>query len=591
VPLYVEELTRAVVEAGNAVPTSALPPSLQGALMARLDKLSAAKEVAQIGAVIGRQFSYATMAALVRPSGSSLTQTLDQLVASGLASRRGTPPDAIYTFKHALVQNAAYESLPRARRSLLHARLVEVLRTQEPGIEDSRPDVLSHHYEHAGALAEAADYGTRAGWQSVARGAYVEGRSQFNRVLRFVRAMPGGTERDHQEMLALSGLGAVVQYQESYGSPEYGCVQRRAAELWHSLGQPPEHVGIVRNLWSSHVNRGDIETALMVARELFILGDSRNDPRYQIMGQLVFGYTTAIAGTSFPDALAHLKDGLRLIEQGASDAGKPWRARDANQGPWTAWANALHWIAHVACWAGYPDQALAHWATLTARAPDMGYAAATGEILTFSLRVRSFVVEPESLAADAERASTLNAEHGSGLLGAQADILRGYAIACAGRVAEGIGILQRGLAAYDATGARLWTCYYRSLLAETCQMRGDADGALQVLTDSLTQAERAGERWCVAELHRRLGEAHRERGDQDAARRCFEEALAVAREQGAKLWEVRAATGYAHLLRDEGRLAEALALLAPVHAWFTEGFDTVPIRQARAMLNHLGHPD
>jgi predicted ATPase len=207
--------------------------------------------------------------------------------------------------------------------------------------------------------------------------------------------------------------------------------------------------------------------------------------------------------------------------------------------------------------------------------------------LWYHLRVLAFLREPSELIALAEKIATLSSKYGMPQFSALATIMRGCAIARCGDPETGRAIIGDGIAAYTATEAVYWSCYFRALLAETYQMTGETEEALHILLEALEDTERTGERWYVAELHRRIGEAHRQRGAEIAAQQSFDQALAVARGQGAKLWELQAATSYARSLRDHGKPAEADALLSPIYAWFTEGFDTLPLREAKAVLDSL----
>jgi tetratricopeptide (TPR) repeat protein len=575
VPLFIEELTRTLVEAGLSPKSDAsrmvVPETLQASLIARLDRLPAAKEVAQIGAVVGRSFSHAQIAALVSRPEPDLCRALDQLVASGLAFQRGAPPDATYTFKHALVQDAAYESLLKSRRVAIHGRLVEVLITQEPTIEDSQPDLLAHHCEQAGGFERATRYSIHAGWRSNSRAAYKESEEQFANALRLAATLPEGEARDLVELRARRGIGLALAVRLGYASSEFGSNTARAAELCERVGHPPEYGGISFGLHTFYNARSALSRALETAERLLQWGQSQNDIRGRVMGHMAVGRSRLVHG-ELAAARSHLEQALKLYRSSLDDPTVIWTFRSAVS-PKVVWGNTHGDLASILCWMGFPEQALVHIAAIEEQVED---------------DVENVAYTPE-LVALAEKIAAC--KHGLPQFGALATIMRGCAIARCGDPETGRAIIGDGLAAYTATRAVSWSCYFRALLAETYQMTGETDEALRILLEALEDTERTGELWYVAELHREIGEAHCQRGDIHAAEQSFQQALTVARDQGARLWELNVATSYARLLCGQGDGVQAHALLASVYARFTEGFNTVPLRRARVLLDELEAAD
>jgi tetratricopeptide (TPR) repeat protein len=359
----------------------------------------------------------------------------------------------------------------------------------------------------------------------------------------------------------------------------------RAAELCERVGYPPEYAGISNDLCIFYLHRSDLSRALETAEHLLQWGQSHNDIHGRVLGHQEFGEARVARG-ELAAARPHLEQALELCRSSLDDPAVVWTFRTAISGR-TVWGKTLSALALVLCWAGYPEQALAHLAAIDEQVEDEARVVSPPLDLWRRLRVLSFLREPSELIAPAEQMAALSREHRLPQFGAQAAIMRGCAIARWGDPETGRTIISDGLAAYTATEAVIWSCYYRALLAETYQMTNETDEALHILMEALQQAERTGERWYVAELHRRVGEAHRQPAAEAAAHQSFELALAVARDQGAKLWELNAATSYARLLQGQGKPAEAHALLAPVYAWFTEGFDTLPLREAKAVLDEL----
>jgi class 3 adenylate cyclase/tetratricopeptide (TPR) repeat protein len=581
IPLFAEELTRTALEHGAL----AVPASLQDALMARLDRHPVAKRAAQLGAAIGRCFSHELVAAIAEEPATEIDHGLEALVASGLADCHGPMPDAVYTFKHALVRDATYGTVLRSDRSAIHGRIVDALTRQEPGIEQSQPGLLAHHCEQAGALERAAEYYLDAGWQNNYRAAYTESRAQFGNALRVARALPEGRARDYAEMRALRGFGLTMANAVGYGSSEFGEATSKAAALCERLGYPAEFSGIGFGRFVFQSFKSDLQGALQTAERLIEWGDSRRDVRGTILGHLCAGRARVAQGALLA-ARSDLEQALELYPRSLDDPAVIWSYRVATSGANLSNALRAH-LGQVLAWLGYPDKALTHIRAIGQQRENE--AVVIGEVwdLWRSLTVRLFLSDPAELLAPAEHIVKLSRDRGLPMFNALAGIIQGYATAHRGEPEKGKAIIEQGLAAYEATGAVSWLCYYRALLAETHQMLSETDEALRILKGSLRETMRTGERWYDAELHRRIGEIHRQRGEVGPARRSFGEALRIARGQSAKLWELRAATSLARMLRDCGNTEAAHAQLAPVYAWFSEGFDTVPLRQARALLDDL----
>jgi tetratricopeptide (TPR) repeat protein len=588
IPLFVEELTKSVLE-GSAAEVS-LPATLHDSLMARLDQVPAAKQVAQIGAVVGRSFPHELVAALADQPEPELCHALDRLVASGLVSRRGAAPHATYTFKHALIESAAYESILKSRRAALHERIVAALLKEEATAENARPDLLAFHAERAGLTERAIEYYTRAGWRSVERAAYAEAREQFANAMQLTATMPADDARDRLELRTLRGLCVTARWSSGYGSAEAGHIAAREVHLCGRLGFPPVFSASGYGLWSYHLIRSDLKNARAVAECLLEWGEERGDIRGCMTGHFCAGWTNAACG-ALASARSHLEQALEDYNSCGSDPTDVWY-HQGTRGRWRPRrSNLLGLLGHVASWMGEIDTALEHLSTAAEAGQDEGYdegsVGAISEAQFTSLRALSWLLEPSELAGPAEDLIALSSEHGLPLFGAFAKTVKGYTIARQGDAEGGAALMRTGVADYEATGAAFAGCWLRALLAEALQMLGRVDEALEILTTSLEETTQTGEKWYLSELHRRIGEAQRHCGDDRAASECFEQALAVACGQGARLWELQAATSYARLLRDQGHPGRARALLAPVYASFTEGFDTAPLRAARALLDEL----
>jgi predicted ATPase/class 3 adenylate cyclase len=588
VPLFIEELTKAVLEAAVRPDgtTLAVPDTLQASLMARLDSLPAAKTVAQIGAVIGRSYSYELIDAIAELPEPALQDALGQLVSTGLVFERGVPPDANYTFKHALVQEAAYNSLLRSRRATLHARVVEVLCAQDPGIEESRPDLLAYHCEKAGFVEPAVEHYMRAGEQALSRSAYVEARHLFSAAARLTAALLDGHARVEAELHALSGLNKALVYGLGFGSSEYGRVANRAADLCERLPNPLDFLSVEWDSWQFHLNRSDFGNALKASARLMRWGEERGDVRGHITSHISAGITKGHLG-EFVAARSDLELAISMLESCEADPAVVWDPVKSFRHEGILAIAHAH-LARPVCFLGYPDQALAH---VSAALEGCERHGDMGNVAHFSIqRLRifgTFLWEQSELERRVAEALRLCREYAMPHMTAIARIFDGYAIARRGDLRAGSAAIRGGLADYGATGAVVNSAYYRALLAETIARQGDTDEALAILTEALSEAKRTGERWCEVQLIRRVGEVHRLKGDRDAAESHFAEAIEIARGQSAKVFELRAALNLARLWSEQGKRAEARELLAPTYEWFTEGFNMRDLKEAKALLDEL----
>ena len=584
VPLFLEELTKTMLEGGAEAGTS-LPATLHDSLMERLDRLPAAKRVAQLGAAIGRSFSHDLVAGLSGIPGRNLCASLDQLVSSGLVTRRGSPTDATYTFKHALVQTAAYESMLKNQRAAIHERIVELLLGQQSGIEDSQPDLLGYHCELAGLIEKAAAYYIQAGWRSNYHAAYEDSCEQFRNVLRLAATLPEGKTRDLVELRALRGVGLTMGNIEGYASASFGAASLRALELCERAGGPPEFLGINFGVFTFQSWRSDLRGGLNTAERMLRWGQLQGDIRGCILGELNIGKARAARG-ELAAALSHLQRALDLSESSRNDPAAIWTFRVA-----ISRTVAMHHIhcslSRVLCWMGYLEQAMTHSSAAVDQHEDEVIFVAEPMRFLQRLWIMSVLGDPRDLVALAEKMAEHSRHHSLPMFAAVAVIMRGYGIAHSSQSEAGQLKMAEGLAAYAGTGAVRDSCYFRTLLAETHRLTGETNTARSILSAALEETERTGEKCYDAELHRGIGEAHYQRGDIPAAAQSFRRALAIARDQGARLWELKAATSYARMLRDQGEPQQAHARLSPIYSWFSEGFDTVPLRRARALLNEL----
>jgi class 3 adenylate cyclase/tetratricopeptide (TPR) repeat protein len=590
VPLFVEELTKTVLESGlmraeadryvldGTLPPLAIPTTLHDSLMARLDRLDSMKRVAQIGAAIGREFPYTLLRTVSGLYEDELQTALGRLVASELAFQRGTPPEAVYSFKHALVQDAAHGSLLRSARQQLHARIAEALETHSPETVDSQPEILAQHYAEARLVAKSIAYWEKAGRKSTARAAMPEAAAQFEEALRQLRLLSDTPERQRQEAELCSSLAAALYAAKGLAPPETGQAYARAHKLYKQLGSPSEILDVLRGRSLYHAYRGELDLALHLVEEILALSRQHNDTRRVISGLLLSGQHLMCFG-KFASSRLHLEEALTLQE--------PVALYDLNFIGTSGIVGLQAYLGNVLFYLGYPDQARARSNAAIAEAGRLARPPTLATSLAVDTRLLSLVGDNAGLAERADQLVAVGAEQGFPHWRAQGMIYRGWAKLKSGDVTEGTALLRAGLAAYRSVGSELFVPHYLGLQAKACEIAGQIKEALSLLDDALQRVERTGERWLEAELNRHKGELLLRQGHTEAAEELYRKALGIAEEQEAKLWELRAAASLARLRRDQGRRAEAQDMLAPVYDWFTEGFDTPDLKDARALLDEL----
>jgi len=592
VPLFVEELTKSVLEGGllreeadryvldGALPPFAIPTTLHDSLMARLDRLSSVRRVAQIGAAIGREFSYPLLRAVSRLPEAELHAALARLVASELVFQRGTPPDAVYSFKHALVQDAAHSSLLRSSRQQLHAQIAEALETHFPDLMESQPETFAQHYAEAGEVEKSVAYWGKAGRRSAARSAMAEAAAQFQKGINHLALLPDGPERQRQEIEFFSALGSALIAVRGQGAPETGQAYARARELWERLGSPSEFLRIPFGQSRHHGFRGELDLAQRLDEDLLCLSQERNDSAGLVLGHLSSGRNLMYGG-KFAVSRSNLEAGLALYDPISHSS----LVQQAALHPQVALQGCLGIVLFCL---GFPDQASTHSSAAIAEARRLAHPPSLILCLSFGTRLLSLVGDDAALDELANQLFSLAIEQGFPFWRAEATMYRGWVKVKNRDLVEGISYLRSGSAAYRATGAGVWMPYVFALLSKACEIAGQIEEGMTLLDDALLIVERTGERWFAAELNRLKGHLMLQQGHSKAAEELYRKALSIAQEQEAKLWELRAAVSLARLRRDQGRRAEAHDLLAPVYGWFTEGFDTPDLKEAKALLEELG---
>jgi class 3 adenylate cyclase/predicted ATPase len=595
VPLFLEELTKAVVEAGLMVeegdryvltgplPPLAIPATLQDSLMARLDRFAPVKQVAQIAACIGREFSYELVAMIAPLPGERLQDALRGLCASELVFGRGTPPDATYRFKHALVHEVAYRSLLRSRRQQLHARIAAVLEEQFPQTAETQPELLGHHYAEAGLAEQAVAYFQRAGARALERSAYLEAISHLAHGLELLEASPDTTEPAQRELELRLALGSALMATRGYAAPEVEQAYVRARALCSHIGPTPLLFPVLHGLYRIYHVRGDLKAAREVGEHLTELAQSLGDPALLVEAHRALGVPLLWLG-EVTLARAKLEEGTALYDA------KLLRSHSYTYGidPGVV---CLSYAALAWWFLGFADHALARSQRALALAEDLSHPHSRALALVWAAWLRQFLRDTHNAEELAQAAVRLCGEHGYPLWGPMGTILHNWALIEGGRTPdECIVHMRQGLADLRATGAGLWQPCFLALTAEACSKANRFDEGLTVLDQALSIVRERTERFYEAELHRLKGELllRCNPGDVSTSETCFQTALAIAHDQQAKSLELRAGTSLARLWAERGERNKAHDLLTGVYGWFTEGFNTRDLQEAHALLSELG---
>jgi predicted ATPase/class 3 adenylate cyclase len=596
VPLFVEELTKAVLESGmlkdvngqyeitGSVSALAIPATLHDSLMARLDRLVSAKGIAQLGAVIGRQFSYELLEAVSQLDAPTLQRELGRLVEAELLYQRGLPPHATYTFKHALIQETAYESLLRSTRQGYHCRIAAVIRERFPATVETQPEWVAHHYHAAGNLEQAGNYWQTASAQAFKRSAYVEAIAHATTGLAALHLVPDTPRRTRLELATRLALGPALMVTRGFSAPEVEQTYLRARALCEQLDDTGQLFHVLCGLRRIYANRGEGSLARQVGQECLQLARQVQDAAALLEAQFSLGWACMYAG-DLTAAQAHLEQGMR---DGAQVDARPSQVifgrtrRDiilCSQGA----VAECHWML------GYPDRARqeAHTAMLQAELDADAFSFAN--VLTRFLYVHQYCRDTKAVERHAEVAMRHCHDHQIALFGAQVQSQYGWALALQGQHDAGLSHLRETLSFMQTTGALAFVVLARLRLAEAYGTGGQAEEGLAVLAESLALVDKTGEGYYAAELYRLKGALLLQLSldNQSAAEASFQKAIDVSRHQHAKSWELRAATSLARLWQQQGKRQEAHDLLAPIYGWFTEGFDTADLQDAKALLEAL----
>ena len=596
VPLFVEELTKTVLEAGlaeglqndgTARSTVAIPATLQDSLMARLDRLGSGKEIAQMGACIGREFSYRLIAALNAGEHVSLDDALDQLVDAELLYRHGRPPDATYSFKHALVQETAYQSLLKSRRQPIHGHIADALIEHFGEIVEAQPELLAHHYTEASMAEQAIPYWQQAGERAVHGSANLEAISHFTTALDLLLTLPDGPERIRQELALQVHLGIPLTATKGWAAPDAGKVYARARELCGQIGDTPQLFPALYGLWAFYAVGADFKAAHEMAKQLLTLAPSAEDTAFLMQSHRAMGLTLTQLG-EFVSAREHQETAMALYDPQQHRAHIALLGLDGG-------------VACLACdgWGlwflGYADQAIEKSHEALNLAKEIRHPLSLAMALNYACWVRQNRGERHEVQELARALIALCTEQGFAFWLALGTTFRGWALAAQGQTHERMAQIREGIAAGQDTGGAIARSYNLSLLANVHGQAGQSEEGMATVADALAFVDRTEERFYEAELYRLKGEltlqsqaATQEAEVEDEAEAYFQKGLDIARNQRGKSLELRTATSLARLWQKQGKHAEARRLLSEIYDWFTEGFDTKDLQEAKALLEELG---
>jgi predicted ATPase len=544
--------------------------------------------MAQIGAAIGRGFSHALLAAVARKPEAELSAALERLIAAGLLSRQGVPPHATYLFKQALVQDAAYGTLLREPRRALHARIAETLESQFAEIAERQPELLARHCTEAGLIEKAAGLWGKAGQRSLAGSALVEAVEQLTRALAQIAALPATPALRREQIKLQVALITPLIHVKGYAAPETKAAAERARLLMEqaeALGEPPEDplllFSVLYGFWVANYVAFNGDLARELAAQFLALAEKQGATVPLMIGHRLMG-TSLLCTGDIAQGRAHFDRAIALYDPAehrplATRFGQDVRIAILSFRSWALWM------------LGYPEAALADANHALRDARVIGQAASLMFALSLTSLAHFFCGNYAAVDTQLDELVALADEKGTLIWKAYGMMNQGCVLALTGKAADAVQMITSALTAFRSTGATVFVPFYLSYLTRAYAELGQFDDAWRCIGEAMTAVEATKERWFKADIRHTAGEIALLSPEPDAvkAETYFERALAVARKQQAKSWELRAAMSMARLWRDQGKRQEARDLLAPVYNWFTEGFDTLDLKEAKALLKEL----
>ena len=599
IPLFVEEMTKAVLETGSEAaaaqaismapaPAITVPASLHASLMARLDRLGPAKEIAQVGAAIGREFSHKLLAAVAGRPTDELNRALAQLIESGLLLRQGVPPDATYLFKHALVQDSAYSTLLRQPRRALHAHIAKTFEDQFPEVAEIQPELLARHFTEAGLVDKAAAQWGKAAHRSLERSAMVEAVVQFTTARDLVATLPSTPERRRQQIKLQAALLAPVIGTKGFAAAETKAAVERAQALIEeaeALGEPLDDplliFSVLYGFWSANLFGFNGKTLIEISQRILALAERQGATIALMMGHRSLGFALMATG-AFSEGRRHLDQAVALYN---ATEHRPFVTRFAVHAQVANLVSRAMVLWHL----GFPNATLSDLEHALKEGREIGHAASLMGALFYASLLDGWCKGHSAERKLTEELLVLAEEKHTPFFAALGTMQRGVVLAVTGDAEAAVPMIDAGMSQYRSMNSTFLTPWYLTRLAEVQAKLGHCDEVWQRIFEAFEEMEKGGEVQHQAEINRVAGEIALLSPEIGVAKaeRYFEKALAVARQQHAKSWELRAAMSLARLWRDQGKPQQARELLAPVYGWFTEGFDTLDLKEAKALLDEL----
>ena len=594
VPLFVEELTKTILETSvlkedgdklvldGPLDSRAIPSTLHDSLMARIDHLKPIKEVAQTAACIGREFDHQLLASISPLSADELNDALQDLIKAELIYRRGLPPDATYLFKHALVRDAAYGSLLKSKRRRLHLQIAEAIERLHPEISTNNPEIPAFHYFEAREYEAAIDFWHMAGEKAIANSANVEAIAHFNKGLESIASVEDTTGLMATELTLQSSLAVPLMFIKGWAAPEVGRLYERVRYLSDQLGADEVLFPLLRGHWNYMLTLGEHKQALNLAEEFAAHTDKRGDMLHRALSRRALGTSLFFLGRS-QEAREFLFEGISTddeltegqrrdgIASFGDSAGVVCRLYSA----WNSW------------FSGYPDFAARMVNDGLALSKELSFTHSIGWALCFKSVICNHGRDYSTALLVADAAIEHATEHQLVAWIAIGNMCRGRALAGLGEHGKGLDLLRHGLAKWHETGARLGDTQWMGFLASACIDARQFDEAGAVLEKAILVVESTEEQFYLAELERLKGILLRQSGNIGEAEQQFSSAIEHAKKNHSKSTELRISTNLADLWANQGKSKKATTLLAPVYGWFTEGFDALDYKDAKALLDKL----
>jgi serine/threonine protein kinase/predicted ATPase len=594
VPLFVEEFTKMVQESaasdqpgavsarGSDGPGHEIPSTLQDLVMARLDRMEGGRELAQLGAVLGREFSHEVLAAVAGTDPSILQAELGRLAQADILYAKGRPPRCTYTFKHALLEDALYNALVKARRQEFHRRIGEVLESQFPQTAENQPESLGRHFTEAGLTEKAIGYWLKAGQRSHDRSAFSEAIGHLTRGLSLLATLAESRARDDRELQLLTVLAPSYIAARGYAAPEAGPVLVRARELCQRIGNTLQQFGIMLGMWEWHIVRADLRVCAEQAADGMALAERVTDPGVTMEALFMPGVTMFYRG-QFAGARTHHENALAAYDDRART--KFWTAYTGHDGGVTHRCYLALDLWHL----GYPDRALKLAREACELALTIGHPFSLEHAIDFAAYLACYCRLGPEVQAWGEEEIAVATEQGFPFWNALGTLHQGAGLLQQGRREEALPLLLKGFTAFRGTGAEIRIPAYLGMLGDTYTQLGRFGEAHRALDEALSVAEKNDDRNHEAELHRLRGELLQVESSNRVsdAESCFHRAIEISRSQQSRAWELRATMSLARLWQRQDRRSDARTALSAVYGTYTEGFTTPDLVDARELLESL----